>query len=299
MPRAVGERSPVDQGIFLVHLNRARRSARTGSFDVAWTELEQARTLRPKDEDVLNLLSLLEFKRGRYDEAAPAARALLEKNSVLRGPPLNLGLILFKAGLLGEAEQELRAAIDLAPGHLRSHLYLGLLYQMPRKARPRPRAPACGGSPAPVAEIEESIKRPSRDGGPRSAGLSDTAPTSARPQRRRPRAPDPRTAPSSSRRFRTLPRPCSPRSRRPEARRRPRPPTRGRSSRSAPRAASRSRRAGPCSCGRAAWPGTAARSSSALEPTFRGTSLEKTPPLRRRRDPPRQRPGTRAPSAAS
>ena len=73
MPSAAGERSPVDQGLFLLHLNRARRSVRAGNFDEAWTELEQARSLRPEDEDVLNLVSLLEYKRGRYDDAAVAA----------------------------------------------------------------------------------------------------------------------------------------------------------------------------------------------------------------------------------
>ena len=65
MPSAAGERSPVDQGLFLLHLNRARRSVRSGSFEDAWAELEQARSLRPEDEDVLNLVSLLEYKRGR------------------------------------------------------------------------------------------------------------------------------------------------------------------------------------------------------------------------------------------
>ena len=177
MPSAVGERSPVDQGLFLLHLNRARRSARTGSFDDAWTELEQARTLRPEDEDVLNLVSLLEFKRGRYDEAASAARALLEKNSSSEVLRSNLGLILFKSGRLADAERELRAAIDLAPGHLRSHLYLGLLYQSRGKLGLALEHLRVAGARRRVAEIEESIKRPSRDGGPRSAGLSDTAPT--------------------------------------------------------------------------------------------------------------------------
>jgi uncharacterized protein (AIM24 family) len=178
MPSAAGERSPVDQGLFLLHLNRARRSARSGKFDDAWTELEQARSLRPEDEDVLNLVSLLEYKRGRYDEAALAARALLERNpssEVLRS---NLGLILFKAGRLADAERELRAAIDLSPGHLRSHLYLGLLYQSRGKLGLALEHLRVAGAKRRVVEIEESLKRPSRDAASRpSNGLSDTAPT--------------------------------------------------------------------------------------------------------------------------
>ncbi len=179
MLRAAGELPPVDQGLFLLHLNRARRSARASRFDEAWAELEQARALRPQDEDVLNLVSLLEFKRGRFDEAAGAARALLSKNPASEVLRSNLGLILFKAGRLAEAETELRAAIEQAPGHLRSHLYLGLLYQMRGKLGLALEHLRVAGAKSRVAEIEEALKRSSREtGGARpAAGLSDTAPT--------------------------------------------------------------------------------------------------------------------------
>jgi tetratricopeptide (TPR) repeat protein len=177
VPRAAGDPSPVDQGLFLLHLNRARREVREGRFEEAWAELEQARTLRPHDEDVLNLVSLLEFKRGRYDEAANAARALLAENpssEVLRS---NLGLILFKSGRLAEAEKELQAAIELAPGHLRSHLYLGLLYQMRGKLGLALEHLRVAGARRRVTEIEEALHRPGRDGAGRSGALSDSAPT--------------------------------------------------------------------------------------------------------------------------
>jgi len=169
----------VDQGLFLLHLNRARRSVRAGHYDEAWSEVEQARILRPGDEDVLNLVSLLEFKRGRYDEAAVAARALLADNpssEVLRS---NLGLILFKSGRLAEAEKELRSAIELSPGHLRSHLYLGLLYQMRGKLGLALEHLRVAGARRRVAEIEEAVRRPGREtAAPRPApDLSDTAPT--------------------------------------------------------------------------------------------------------------------------
>lgn len=178
MPSAAGERSPVDQGLFLLHLNRARRSVRAGSFDDAWTELEQARSLRPEDEDVLNLVSLLEYKRGRYDEAASAARQLLERNPSSEVLKSNLGLILFKAGRLADAERELRSAIDLSPGHLRSHLYLGLLYQSRGKLGLALEHLRVAGAKRRVTEIEEAIKRPTREATPRTgANLSDTAPT--------------------------------------------------------------------------------------------------------------------------
>ncbi len=177
MSHAAGDPSPVDQGVFLLHLNRARHEVREGHFEGAWTELEQARTLRPHDEDVLNLVSLLEFKRGRYDEAASAARALLAENSSSELLRSNLGLILFKSGRLAEAEKELRAAIELSPGHLRSHLYLGLLYQMRGKLGLALEHLRVAGARRRVTEIEEALRRPGRDGAARSVPLSDTAPS--------------------------------------------------------------------------------------------------------------------------
>jgi len=174
------ENPPVDQGLFLLHLNRARKGVRENRLEEAWENLEQARTMRPRDEDVLNLVSLLEFKRGHYNEAANAARTLLGDNpnsEVLRA---NLGLILFKAGFLTEAELELRKALELRPGHLRSHLYLGLLYQMRGKLGLAVEHLRIAGARRRVVEVEEALRRPGRDGAKPS--LSDTAPTLRLPQ---------------------------------------------------------------------------------------------------------------------
>jgi uncharacterized protein (AIM24 family) len=166
---AAGEAEPPapDQGPFFVHLSRARRGVREGKFEEAWGELEQARTLRPQDEDVLNLVSLLEFKRGHYNEAAAAARRLLADNPQSEVLRANLGLILFKAGFLAEAELELRKAIELSPQHLRSHLYLGLLYQTRGKLGLALEHLRVAGARRRVTLIEEALRRPNRDG-PRS-----------------------------------------------------------------------------------------------------------------------------------
>jgi len=168
MARAPGDFHSTEQGVFLVHLARARKLLRDEQYDVARKELELAQLARPNDEDVLNLLSVIEFKRGYYNEAAQAARALIKENS---GSPIlhsNLGLILFKAGVLGEAEAELRRAIELQPDHVRSHLYLGLLYRMRGKLGLALEHLKFAGAKKVVAEIEESLKRSMRDGGSRS-----------------------------------------------------------------------------------------------------------------------------------
>jgi uncharacterized protein (AIM24 family) len=176
VPRAADDPPVMDQGLFLLHLNRARRGARERRYDQAWEELEQARGLRPHDEDVLNLVSLLEYKRGHYDEAALAARELLESNPGSEVLHANLGLILFKAGRLAEAEQELRAAIELAPGHLRSHLYLGLLYQMRGKLGLALEHLRVAGARRRTAELEEAMRRSTREAPPRNASLTDSPP---------------------------------------------------------------------------------------------------------------------------
>jgi uncharacterized protein (AIM24 family)/Tfp pilus assembly protein PilF len=153
----------MDQGIFLLHLNRARRGLREGKLDAAWEELAQARLLRPEDEDVLNLLSVLEFKRGHYAEAERAARALLSENPSSAVLHSNLGLILFRAGRLAEAESTLRAAIELKPSHRRSHLYLGLLYRTRGKLGLALEHLRYAGARQAVSEIEEKLRHGARE----------------------------------------------------------------------------------------------------------------------------------------
>ena len=178
---------PLDQGIFLVHLSRARKHLAEERFDLARQELELAELARPNDEDVLNLLSVIEFKRGYYHEAAQAARALLEKNPSSAVLHCNLGLILFKAGVLGEAEQELRKAVDLKPDHLRSHLYLGLLYRMRGKLGLAVEHLKFAGANRVVTEIEESLRRTAREGPlPRSAVPEEPTPIRPGAAERRP-----------------------------------------------------------------------------------------------------------------
>lgn len=132
-------------------------------MDLAREELEPARTLRPNDEDVLSLLSLVEFKRGRYDEAARATRTLLADNPLSAVLHSNLGLVLFRAGVLGEAEQELRRALELRPDHVRSHLYLGLLYRAKGKLGLALEHLRYAGAGRPVAEIEDALRRQVRE----------------------------------------------------------------------------------------------------------------------------------------
>jgi uncharacterized protein (AIM24 family)/Tfp pilus assembly protein PilF len=175
LARAPGERPSIDQGVFLVHLIRARKSLREGRLSDARQEVEQAQMLRPEDEDVLNLLSIVEFKRGNFVEAAQAARALLKKNPDSAVLHANLGLILFKAGLLDEAEQELARAVEIKPDHARSHLYLGLLYRSRGKLGLALEHLRFAGAKKLLAELDEALRRGARAGADRAAEVSRAA----------------------------------------------------------------------------------------------------------------------------
>jgi uncharacterized protein (AIM24 family) len=162
MSQAPGE-SSANQGLFLVQLGRARKHLREGRLDQARQELEAAQIVRPNDEDVLNLISVIEFKLGRYEDAARAARQLVSENPSSAVLHANLGLILFKAGALPEAEQELRKAIELKPDHARSHLYLGLLYRTRGKLGLALEHLRFAGAKRLVTEIEEILRRSMRE----------------------------------------------------------------------------------------------------------------------------------------
>jgi len=176
MSRAPGSLPPLDRGIFFVHLSRARKHVAEERFDLARQELELAQLAKPNDEEVLNLLSVVEFKRGYYNEAAQAARQLMAANPNSAVLHCNLGLILFKAGVLGEAEQELRRAVELKPDHSRSHLYLGLLYRMRGKLGLAVEHLKYAGANKVVSEIEETLRRSPREGAGRGAATARTIP---------------------------------------------------------------------------------------------------------------------------
>ncbi|MFN2632584.1 MAG: AIM24 family protein [Thermoanaerobaculia bacterium] len=176
MSRATtGEVSPAEQGVFVVHLSRARKHLQEERYDVARQELDLAALARPTDEDVLNLLSVIEFKRGYYNEAARACRLLLKNNPASAVLHSNLGLILFKAGVLVEAEQELRRALELQPDHVRSHLYLGLLYRLRGKLGLALEHLRYAGAKRVVVEIEEALRRNARDPVSRAAARATAA----------------------------------------------------------------------------------------------------------------------------
>jgi Flp pilus assembly protein TadD/uncharacterized protein (AIM24 family) len=195
MSRVPGSLPPLDRGILFVHLSRARKHLAEERFDLARQELELAQLAKPNDEDVLNLLSVVEFKRGYYNEAAQAARQLLAPNPNSAVLHCNLGLILFKAGVLGEAEHELRRAIELKPDHSRSHLYLGLLYRMRGKLGLAVEHLRLAGAQHAVAELEESLRHSPREAAEREVSPPVASATPSPPAEAFPAVAPPRPTP--------------------------------------------------------------------------------------------------------
>jgi len=166
------EAPPFDQGIFLLHLNKGRDALRNGNVATARAELRTALSIRPDDEDVRNLLSVVCFKAGDFEEAEKLTRRLVAENpesAILRS---NLGIILVKTGSIDAAEAELRRAVELKPDHAKSHLYLGFVYRQKRKLGLALEHFGFAGAGKLVAELQEQLKRSTRESGElRAAGV--------------------------------------------------------------------------------------------------------------------------------
>ncbi|MGH9443646.1 MAG: tetratricopeptide repeat protein [Thermoanaerobaculia bacterium] len=165
---------PFDQGLFLLHLNKGREALRLGNAAPARAELELAQSMRPDDEDVLNLLSVVYFKAGEMEAAERITRRLIVENGDSAVLHSNLGVILVKRGDLESAEIELRRAIELKPDHPKSHLYLGFIYRQNGKLGLALEHFRFAGAEKLVVELEGQLRRSTRDSGElRTLGAQD------------------------------------------------------------------------------------------------------------------------------
>ena len=122
-------RAPFDQGLFLKHFNKGKALYEEKRFDEAEGELEEAYLLRPRDQNVLNLLGLVYFRQEKLDKAEEVYRKLAAESP--EAPVLfqNLGLIYFKLARLEEAESAFLKALELAGGNPKINFYLGSIYE--------------------------------------------------------------------------------------------------------------------------------------------------------------------------
>jgi hypothetical protein len=167
------EAPPFDQGLFLLHLNKGREAVRKGNFVDARAELQVAQSMRPDEEDVLNLLSVVYFKLGDLEEAEKMTRRLVAENPESAVLHSNLGVILVKTGAVDEAEGELQRAVELKPDHQKSHLYLGFVYRQKKKLGLALEHFRFAGAEKLVSELQDQLRRATRETGAlRLAGKS-------------------------------------------------------------------------------------------------------------------------------
>lgn len=127
--RDIAPRAPFDQGLFLTHFNRGKAFYVERKFVEAERELEEAYLLRPRDQNVLNLLGLVYFKQDKLEKAEEVYRKLAAESPEVSTLYYNLGLIHFKLNRLEEAEMAFLKALELARDNHKINFYLGSVYE--------------------------------------------------------------------------------------------------------------------------------------------------------------------------
>jgi tetratricopeptide (TPR) repeat protein/uncharacterized protein (AIM24 family) len=122
-------RAPFDQGLFLKHFNKGKALYEEKRFDESESELEEAYLLRPRDQNVLNLLGLVYFRQEKLDKAEEVYRKLAAESPDAPVLFQNLGLIYFKLARLEEAESSFLKALELAGSNPKINFYLGSIYE--------------------------------------------------------------------------------------------------------------------------------------------------------------------------
>lgn len=175
-------RPPFDQGLFLTHFNRGKAHYEAGQFEDAERELEEAYLLRPRDQNVLNLLGLVYFKEEKLEKAEEVYRKLATQSPEVPILFHNLGLIYFKLGRLEEAESAFLKALQLFGENPKINFYLGSIYErrqrfqdaiyqyrqaganlMVRRVETKLAATPSGGLPRPEPRPDDTAEFKTRD----------------------------------------------------------------------------------------------------------------------------------------
>ena len=122
------ERTPADEREQRLseHLNRAGELLRGEKIEAAEAEVTTALRLSPDDVRARNLLGLVRFRAGRYDDAYQVYRELVGRDPDDTALRLNLGLVELRLGRDADASQNLRRVIEQEPANLKAQGYYGL-----------------------------------------------------------------------------------------------------------------------------------------------------------------------------
>jgi Flp pilus assembly protein TadD/uncharacterized protein (AIM24 family) len=188
--RDTAPRAPFDQGLFLTHFNRGKALYEERKFTEAEHELEEAYLLRPRDQNVLNLLGLVYFKQEKLEKAEEVYRKLAAESPEVSTLYYNLGLIHFKLNRLEEAEMAFLKALELAKDNHKINFYLGSVYERLQRYPDAIYQYRQAGAHLMVRRVEDKMAAaPAMAAVPAAAAGSETS-TTAVPVPRRAKKPD-------------------------------------------------------------------------------------------------------------
>lgn len=138
-------------------MTRAGELLRGEQVEAADREVGEALRLSPEDARVQNLLGLVRFRAGRYDEAQQVYRRLVASDPSDSALQLNLGLVELRLGHNDEAARCLRVVVDQEPGNAKAQGYLGLALMRAGDLQAARAAFVAAGQVEHVRQIDEQI----------------------------------------------------------------------------------------------------------------------------------------------
>lgn len=153
---------------------RGREAQAAGRWRQAADEFKRVLELDPRHLEAINALAVAYAESGELDESLLWFEHALALAPAAAHVHNNYGYALYRLGRLDDAEQALRRAQDLDPGHARTRQNMMLVSEARAKlAVESPAMPVMAGVPAATATIVTVAPRPSAAAGPDLSSAAD------------------------------------------------------------------------------------------------------------------------------
>jgi tetratricopeptide (TPR) repeat protein/uncharacterized protein (AIM24 family) len=139
------------------HLYRAGERLRGDDVEGAEREVGSALALRADDMRALNLLGLVRFRAGRYEEALALYHQLVGRAPDDAALRLNLGLVELRMGRHEDAARDLERVVSSEPENQRAQGYLGLALMRSGELGRAREAFRLAGQPDLAKQVEEKM----------------------------------------------------------------------------------------------------------------------------------------------
>ena len=130
---------------------------RAEQVEAADREIAQAIALVPDEPRAQNLMAMVRYRAGRYQEAYAVYRDLCARAPDDTSLRLNLGLVELRMGRNPEAAQSLRRVVEREPDNLKAQGYLGLALMRGGELAPAREAFVRAGQPDLVRQVDEQL----------------------------------------------------------------------------------------------------------------------------------------------